>query len=57
MNVVICGVMVDSIGLNNDGFDFDVCSNVLCENVMFNMGDDCIVIKLGKNFDIGYGLV
>ena len=54
-NVVIRGVTVDSIGPNNDGFDPDACSNVLCENVTFNTGDDCIAIKSGKNLDTGYG--
>lgn len=56
-NVVICGVMINSIGLNNDGFDLDVCIDVLCEDCMFNIGDDCIVIKLGKDCDIEYGFV
>ncbi|MGA3946994.1 glycoside hydrolase family 28 protein [Ralstonia nicotianae] len=54
-NVVIRGVTVDSIGPNNDGFDPDACSNVLCEDMTFNTGDDCIAIKSGKNLDTGYG--
>ncbi|MCZ2496891.1 endopolygalacturonase [Xylophilus sp. Kf1] len=54
-NVVIRGVLADSTGLNNDGFDPDACRNVLCENVEFNTGDDCIAIKSGKNLDTGYG--
>ena len=54
-NVVIRGVMVNSIGPNNDGFDPDACDNVLCENVTFNTGDDCIAIKSGKNLDTHYG--
>ncbi|WP_242468383.1 glycosyl hydrolase family 28 protein [Burkholderia plantarii] len=41
-NVVIRGVMVDSIGPNNDGFDPDACNNVLCDGMVFNTGDDCI---------------
>ena len=54
-NVVIRGVLADSTGLNNDGFDPDACDNVLCENVEFNTGDDCIAIKAGKNLDTGFG--
>lgn len=54
-NVVIRGVLADSTGLNNDGFDPDACDMVLCENVEFNTGDDCIAIKSGKNLDVRYG--
>jgi polygalacturonase len=54
-NVVIRGVLADSTGLNNDGFDPDACQTVLCENVQFNTGDDCIAIKSGKNLDTQYG--
>lgn len=54
-NVVIRGVTADSIGPNNDGFDPDACTNVLCENVTFNTGDDCIAIKSGKDLDTEYG--
>lgn len=54
-NVVIRSVTTDSIGPNNDGFDPDACNNVLCENVTFNTGDDCIAIKSGKDLDTQYG--
>ncbi|KND59908.1 Polygalacturonase [Candidatus Burkholderia verschuerenii] len=54
-NVVIRSVTVDSIGSNNDGFDPDACNMVLCENVTFNTGDDCIAIKSGKDLDTQYG--
>jgi polygalacturonase len=54
-NVVIRGVLVDSIGPNNDGFDPDACSSVLCEDMVFNTGDDCIAIKSAKNLDTQYG--
>jgi len=54
-NVVIRGVLADSIGPNNDGFDPEACANVLCEKVTFNTGDDCIAIKSGKNLDTQYG--
>jgi polygalacturonase len=54
-NVVIRGVTTNSIGPNNDGFDPDACNNVLCDNVTFNTGDDCIAIKSGKDLDTQYG--
>jgi polygalacturonase len=54
-NVVIRGVLVDSIGPNNDGFDPEACTTVLCEGMTFNTGDDCIAIKSGKNLDTQYG--
>ena len=54
-NVVIRKVTVNSIGPNNDGFDPDACDHVLCEDVVFNTGDDCIAIKSGKNLDNAYG--
>ncbi|ACR31141.1 Glycoside hydrolase [Burkholderia glumae BGR1] len=54
-NVVIRGVMADSIGPNNDGFDPDACNNVLCDGMVFNTGDDCIAIKSGKDLDTEYG--
>ena len=54
-NVVIRNVHVDSIGPNNDGFDPDACTNVLCEGMVFNTGDDCIAIKSAKNLDTQYG--
>ncbi len=54
-NVVMRSVTVDSIGPNNDGFDHDACDMVLCENVVFNTGDDCTAIKSGKDLDTQYG--
>ena len=54
-NLVMRGVTVDSIGPNNDGFDPDASRNVLCEDVTFNTGDDCIAIDSGKNHDVGLG--
>lgn len=54
-NVVIKGVYANSLGPNNDGFDPESCDGVLCEQVTFNTGDDCIAIKSGKNRDTGYG--
>ncbi|SCZ38643.1 MULTISPECIES: glycoside hydrolase family 28 protein [Burkholderia] len=54
-NVVIRGVTTNSIGPNNDGFDPDACTDVLCERCTFNTGDDCIAIKSGKDRDTEYG--
>ncbi|RAR52098.1 polygalacturonase [Paraburkholderia unamae] len=54
-NVVIRGVFADSIGPNNDGFDPEACTNVLCDSVTFNTGDDCIAIKSGKALDTEFG--
>jgi polygalacturonase len=54
-DVVIRNVKADSIGPNNDGFDPDACSNVLCDGMTFNTGDDCIAIKSAKNLDTFYG--
>ena len=54
-DVVIRSVKADSAGHNNDGFDPDACTNVLCDSVTFNTGDDCIAIKSAKNLDTFYG--
>ncbi len=54
-DVVIRNVKADSAGHNNDGFDPDACSNVLCDGMTFNTGDDCIAIKSAKNLDTFYG--
>ena len=54
-NLVMRGVTLDSIGPNNDGFDPDASRNVLCEDVTFNTGDDCIAIDSGKNRDTQLG--
>jgi polygalacturonase len=54
-NVVIRGVFADSTGPNNDGFDPEACTNVLCDTVTFNTGDDCIAIKSGKALDTEFG--
>lgn len=50
-NVMVIGVYCDSYGLNFDGCDLESCKDVFIENCVFDIGDDCIVIKLGCNVD------
>ena len=50
-NIVIKGVTIESLGPNNDGIDIESCENVLIEDSFLNNGDDCIVIKSGRNAD------
>ncbi len=50
-NITIRGILVNSIGPNNDGCDPESSKNILIENCRFNMGDDCIAIKSGRNND------
>jgi polygalacturonase len=38
-------------GPNGDGFDIDSCRNVRVSDCFFHTGDDCIVIKSGKDDD------
>lgn len=47
----MCGVKVFSYGFNSDGCDLELSKNVLIENCIFDIGDDCIVIKSGWNVD------
>ena len=48
-NVIVRGVYIDSNNFNNDGCDPESSSNVLIENVDFNVGDDGIAIKSGRD--------
>ncbi|HEV2348188.1 MAG TPA: glycoside hydrolase family 28 protein [Actinocrinis sp.] len=49
--VIIDGVTVHSTGPNTDGCDPECCDGVLIDGVTFNVGDDCIAIKSGRNTD------
>jgi len=50
-NVTVRGVTISSHGPNNDGCDPESCRDVLIERCVFDVGDDCIAIKSGKNDD------
>lgn len=50
-NVIVRGVYIDSNNYNNDGCDPESSTNVLIENVKFNVGDDGIAIKSGRDQD------
>jgi unsaturated rhamnogalacturonyl hydrolase len=50
-NVTVRGLEIVSHGPNNDGCNPDSSSDVLIENCVFDVGDDCIAIKSGRNED------
>ncbi len=50
-NVTVRGVEIVSHGPNNDGCNPDSSRDVLIENCVFDVGDDCIAIKSGRNED------
>jgi len=50
-NVIVRGVTVDSLTINNDGCDPDSCVDVLIEDCSFHTGDDGIAIKAGRDQD------
>ena len=50
-NVTVRGVTIDSYNRNNDGCDPEYTRNVLIENCTFNVGDDAIAIKAGRDQD------
>lgn len=50
-NVTVRGVEINSNNLNNDGCDPEYSRNVLIKNSIFNVGDDAIAIKAGRDQD------
>ncbi len=51
-NVIIRRVTLRTVGVpNGDGIDPDSCRNVLIEHCDFDNGDDCVVLKAGRNQD------
>jgi polygalacturonase len=50
-HVTIRGVTFVSTGPNGDGLDVDSCRDVRISDCFFNTGDDCIVIKSGRDAD------
>jgi polygalacturonase len=50
-NVTVRGLTIRSHGPNNDGCDPESCRDVLIDHCVFDVGDDCIAIKSGKNDD------
>jgi unsaturated rhamnogalacturonyl hydrolase len=50
-NVIVRGLEIVSHGPNNDGCNPDSSKDVLIENCVFDVGDDCVAIKSGRNED------
>lgn len=50
-NVIVRGLTVNTHGPNNDGCDPEASKDVLIENCLFDVGDDCIAIKSGRDDD------
>jgi polygalacturonase len=50
-NVIVRNVTVISHHLNSDGCDPDSCQDVLIEHCRFDVSDDCIAIKSGRDQD------
>lgn len=50
-NVIVRNLKIITHGPNNDGCDPESSRDVLIENCLFDVGDDCIAIKAGRNDD------
>ncbi len=50
-NVTVRAVEINSYNFNNDGCDPEYTTNVLIENCVFNVGDDAIALKAGRDND------
>lgn len=50
-NVTVRNVTLDSHGINNDGCNPESCTNVVISDCAFDVGDDCIAIKSGREAD------
>lgn len=48
---IVRGVRVTSAHVNSDGVDVDSCTNVLVENCVFDVGDDGVALKAGRDAD------
>lgn len=50
-NITVRRLKVESAPVNSDGFDAESCSDVLVEDCDFNVGDDCVALKSGRDAD------
>jgi len=50
-NVTVQNITISSRNLNNDGCDPESCTNVLIQGCNFNVGDDGVAIKAGRDQD------
>jgi polygalacturonase len=50
-NVTVRRLRVESAPVNSDGFDAESCSDVLVEDCRFDVGDDCVALKSGRDAD------